>query len=62
MEAQGYHIDRNILYQDNKSTTLLLDNGKQSAGKRLLALNIQYFFVHNQKNKGDIDIEFCPTK
>ena len=40
MEARGYRIDCNILYQDNKSTILLLDNGKQSAGKHLCALNI----------------------
>jgi len=62
MEAQGYRIDRNILFQDNQSTILLLDNGRQSAGKRSRALNIRYFFVHDQKNKGNIDIEYCPTK
>ena len=28
MEAQGYRIDKNILYQDNKSTILLLENRK----------------------------------
>ena len=34
MEAQGYTIDRNILYQDNKSAILLKKNGKTSAAKR----------------------------
>ena len=62
METQGHCIDRNILYQDNKSTILLLDNGKQSAGKHSSALNICYFSVHDQKNKGNIDIKYCPTK
>ena len=62
MEAQRYRIDRNILFQDNKSTILLLDNGRQSAGKRSRALNICYFFVHDQKNKGNINIKYCPTK
>ena len=62
MEAQGYRIDRNVLYQDNKSTILLLENGKQSAGKRSRALNIRYFFIHDQKEKGNIDVEYCPTK
>ena len=61
MEAQGYRIDRNVLYQDNKSTILLLENGKQSAGKRSRALNIRYFFIHDQKEKGNIDVEYCPT-
>ena len=27
MEHQGYRIRKNILYQDNKSTILLLENG-----------------------------------
>ena len=39
-EKQGYHIKRNILYQDNQSTIQLLENGRQSAGKRSRAINI----------------------
>jgi hypothetical protein len=34
MEAQGYDIEKNILYQDNKSAILLIKNGKKSSGKR----------------------------
>ena len=33
IEAQGYHIDRNKVHQDNKSTQLLEVNGRLSAGK-----------------------------
>ena len=33
MEAQGYTIDNNLLYQDNKLTILLAKNGRKSAGK-----------------------------
>ena len=33
MEAQGYTIDSNLLYQDNKSTILMAKNGRMSAGK-----------------------------
>ena len=33
MEAQGYTIDSNLLYQDNKSTILLAKNGRMSAAK-----------------------------
>ena len=32
MEAQGYMIEDNILHQDNKSTILLQENGRKSAG------------------------------
>jgi hypothetical protein len=38
MEAQGYKIRKNILYQDNKSAILLEINSKQSSGKRTRVL------------------------
>ena len=61
MEAQGYEITKNILYQDNKSTILLENNGKRSSGKRTRALNIRYFFLTDQIAKGNLSIEYCPT-
>ena len=33
MEAQGYKVEDNIIFQDNKSTLLLAENGKASSGK-----------------------------
>jgi hypothetical protein len=61
LEAQGYKVNDNILYQDNKSAMLLETNGRKSAGKRSRHLNIRYFFVADQKAKGHIDIRYCPT-
>ena len=43
IEAQGYNVEKNILYQDNKSSILLETNGRKSAGKRSRAMNIRYF-------------------
>ena len=40
MEEQGYKIDENILYQDNKSAILLEKNGRKSMGKQSHALNV----------------------
>ena len=34
IEAQGYAIDKNVIYQDNQSTIRLEVNGKMSSGKR----------------------------
>ena len=34
IEAQGYTIEQNILYQDNKSAILLANNGCWSSSKR----------------------------
>ena len=61
MEAQGYKVDNNILYQDNNSTILLLNNGKKSSSKRTRAINIRYFFLTDQIKKGNLSVEYCPT-
>ena len=54
MEEQGYDIDDNIMYQDNRSTMLLENNGKRSSGKRTRAINIRYFFLTDQIEKGNL--------
>ncbi len=61
MEAQGYNIERNILYQDNKSAILLEENGKKSSSKRTRAMNIRYFYITDQISKGNIEVKYCPT-
>ena len=61
LEAQGYEVKQNILYQDNKSTILLQQNGKKSSGKRTRHLNIRYFFLTDQIEKGNVKVEYCPT-
>ena len=61
MEEQGYPIKKNILYQDNKSAILLETNGKRSSGKRSRYLNIRYFFLTDQAERGNVEIQYCPT-
>jgi hypothetical protein len=61
MEAQGYPVKKNVLYQDNKSAILLEKNGKKSSSKRTRALNIRYFFLTDQVERGNLKIEYCPT-
>ena len=54
MEAQGYHIEKNILMQDNQSAMKLEKNGKKSSSKRTRHLNIKYFFLTDQiQNEND---------
>ena len=62
LEEQGYEIKKNIIFQDNKSTILLETNRRESAGKRSWALNIRYFFITDQVEKGNATIEYCPTE
>jgi hypothetical protein len=61
LEAQGYNVEKNIVYQDNKSAILLETNGKKSSGKRTRTLNICYFFITDQVEKGNVQIEHCGT-
>jgi hypothetical protein len=61
LEAQGYDVEKNIVYQDNKSAILLETNGNKSSGKQTRALNIRYFFITDQVEKGNTQIEHCGT-
>ena len=49
------------MYQENKSTILLENNGKRSSSKRTRAFNIRYFFLTDQVEKGNLKVEYCPT-
>ena len=62
MEAQGYTIESNLLYQDNKSTILLAKNGRMSAGKGSKHINNRFFLITDKVAQGDLDIKHQPTK
>ena len=57
LEAQGFKNLKTTVFQDNKSTMLLEENGRQSVGKRSRHLNIRYFFVTDVIKKGLIQVE-----
>jgi len=61
MEEQGYPIEKNILYQDNKSAILLELNGRKSVGKRSRHLHIKFFFLTDQIKQGKVQVEYCST-
>ena len=62
MEAQGYTIDNNLLYQDNKSTILLAKNGHMSAGKGSRHIHHRFFLITDKIEKGDVTVEHRRTK
>jgi len=43
------------IYQDNKSTMLLTENGKG------WYIDVRYFFVTDKIKKGDVRVSFCPS-
>ena len=61
LEAKGYDMTDNIIYQDNKSVVLLEKNGKASSGKWTKHINMGYFFVTGCIQKGDVSVKWCPT-
>jgi len=62
IEAQGYEVTHNILYQDNKSTVLLAKNGRWSSLKRTKHINNRYFLVKDKIDRGELEVQHCGTK
>jgi len=61
LTAQGMNIPTTTIYQDNKSTILLDENGKSSSSRHTQHSDIRYFFVTDKIKKGDVKVAFCPT-
>jgi hypothetical protein len=61
MKVQGYNVQKNILFQDNKSSILLEKNGKSSSSKHTKYINISYLFITDRGSKEEVPIVWCPT-
>ena len=62
LEAQGYTISENIIYQVNMSTLSLEKNGRLSSSKRTKHIKAKYFFIKHYYDSGDINLRYCPTE
>lgn len=58
---QGYGVQENIVYQDNKSAILLEKNGTASSSRRTKHINIRYYFVTDRIRNGEMSVKWCPT-
>jgi hypothetical protein len=61
LNAQGYKQGPATIYQDNKSTIILAENGRTSS-QRTRHISIKYFFVKDRIQSGDIKIEYKATE
>ena len=61
IEAQGYLVDKNIVYQDNMSTIRLAVNGSLSSSSLTKHIKARYYFIKYKVDKGKVTIEHCPT-
>ena len=62
LDAQGYEIEENVVYQDNQSAILLEKNGKFSSSKRTKHIDMRYFFITDRIEKKEVSVEYCPTE
>ena len=61
LQEQG-HNPTALLMQDNTSAIKLERNGKASSGKNTGHLNIRCFCIKDLLDKGEFDVECCPTE
>ena len=61
MLNQGYKMEPAIIYQDNKSTIQLINNGRSNSEKTR-HVNIRYFFLTDRIKTNEIKIEYRSTK
>jgi hypothetical protein len=62
LQAQGYTVDDNVVYQDNQIAMLLEKNERRSSGKRTRHINIRYFFVTDRITANEMTVEYCPME
>ena len=61
MSTQVYKIKDNVLYQDNKSTMLMLKNGRNSCTGNSRHIVIRHFSVKDRIDKRELRTEYCPS-
>ncbi len=61
LAEQGYQTKAHIILQDNESAIKLEKNGHKSVGQRSRHIKIRYFFITDLVQKGEVQIEYCPT-
>eukprot|EP00957_Ditylum_brightwellii_P131281 10012788-Ditylum_brightwellii.AAC.1 len=62
LKDQGNEVNKSMICQGNKRSILLEKNGKVSSSKQTWHINIRHFFAKNRVEKGEVDIEYCPTE
>jgi hypothetical protein len=62
IEAQGYTVDQNIIFQDNQATMRLEINGVRSSSKRTKHIKAKYFFIKDKVDTGEVELQYCPTQ
>jgi len=62
IEAQGYPLKENILFQDNQSAIKIIKNGRRSSGQKTRHMDIRYMWYKDRLESEKIRVEYCPTE
>ena len=62
LEAQGFKVLNNIVYQDNQIYMKLEKHGQESSGQRTQHINIRYLFVTDCIWAKETKVEYFPMK
>jgi hypothetical protein len=62
IEAQGYSIEQNILFQDNQSTMQLEFHGSFSSSKQTKHIKCRYYFICDKIADNNLEVMYCPTE
>ena len=62
IEAQGYTIDKSIIYQDNHSTICLEVNRRISSVKKNKHTSSRFFFITDKIAKREVEVEYFLTE
>jgi hypothetical protein len=61
LEAQGYTITADYVYQENMSTLSLAKKGHVLSSKCTKHIKAKYFFIKHYHHSREIDLQYCPT-
>ena len=62
IEAQGYSVEQNIVFEDNQSTVRLAVKGSLPSSKRNKHIKARYYFIKDKIDEGEVDLRFCPDE
>ena len=61
IEAQGYVVNKNLIYQDNQATIRLEVDGRLSTSNKTKHINTWLFYITCKITNNKIEVEYCST-
>ena len=62
LEAQGYELKLNIMYQDNVSAIQMERHEKKSSSRRTRHFDVRFLNVKDKLQLNNITVVYCPTE